>query len=76
MSRFPSNNCTPTPRGRSRRKEPHMKTIWVVKGRTERGWEDFKSFTSAKNADQWLTSFILENEYSPEDFTIVVREGK
>ena len=38
------------------------------------GWDDFKSFTRAKNADQWLTSFILENEYSPEDFTIVTRE--
>ena len=56
------------------KKGDHMKTIWVVKGRTERGWEDFKSFTSAKNANQWLTSFILENEYSPEDFTIVTRE--
>ena len=59
-----------------RRKKDIMRKVWVVKGRTELGWEDFKTFTSAKSADQWLTSFILENEYSPEDFTIVVREGK
>lgn len=53
-----------------------MKKVWVVKGRTARGWEDFKKFSSAKNADQWLASYIFENGYSPEDFTIVTREEK
>ena len=28
-SRFPSNNCIPTPRGRSRRKEPHMTNFYI-----------------------------------------------
>ena len=28
-SRFPSNNCIPTPRGRSRRKEPHMTNLTI-----------------------------------------------
>ena len=29
MSRFPSNNCIPTPCGKSRRKEPHMTNFYI-----------------------------------------------
>lgn len=49
------------------------KVKFVVKGRTAKGWEDFKSFTSVKNAEEWMVSFIYEHNYSPYDFTIVRR---
>lgn len=54
------------------------KTIWMVKAYMEGGdgrigWQDFKAFESAAEADNWLCDFVRKNGYSITDFNIVRR---
>lgn len=54
------------------------KTTWMVKAYTEGragriGWQDFKAFNSAAEADNWLCNFVRENGYCITDFNIVRR---
>lgn len=54
------------------------KTIWMVKAYMEGkdgriGWQDFKAFNSAAEADDLLCNFVKENGYSITDFNIVRR---
>ena len=55
-------------------------TIWMVKALTAEKpgrlvWKDFKAFTSAAEADNWLCGFVKAIGYSITDFNIVRREA-
>ena len=68
------------PKGKTKKKRRYRKmkqnTVWMVKalmaekpGRLV--WKDFKAFTNAAEADNWLCSFAMKNGYSITDFNIV-----
>ena len=55
-------------------------TIWVVRALTaiEPGklvWMDFKTFKSARTADDWICDYCRTNGYSITDFNLVRREA-
>ena len=54
------------------------KTTWMVKVYTEGkdgrvGWQDFKEFHSAAEADNWLCDYVRKNGFCITDFSIVRR---
>lgn len=36
-------------------------------------WEVLRTFTTAREADEWLTEYIKSNHYIPTDFTIAFK---
>lgn len=52
-----------------------MKTVWEVRQITykrpgRQSWETIKTFDNPGKADEWLSNYILSNNYIPTDFTI------